>query len=68
MTDEDFAAAVEATCSPTAKELDRLRAIEAAARNLIAVKGRHHSEIAMCRLIEALTHNAEITGRASGPG
>lgn len=33
-----------------ADEIDRLRTIEAAARNLAKVKGRHHAEIAMNRL------------------
>jgi len=37
----------------TIAEVLRLRKIETAARNLIAVKGRHNSEIAMNRLIEA---------------
>lgn len=36
------------------EEVDRLRTIEAAARNLAKVKGRHHSEIAMSQLLEAL--------------
>ena len=44
------------------EENKRLRAIEAAARNLCEVRGRHHSEIAMRRLIEALTPNAGVTG------
>ena len=35
-----------------ADELDRLRTIEAAARNLDKVKGRHNSEIAMNQLRE----------------
>jgi hypothetical protein len=39
--------------SDAAKEIDRLRNIEAAALNLIAVKGRHHAELAMQALIEA---------------
>lgn len=37
-----------------ADEIDRLRKIEAAARNLAKVKGRHHSELAMNQLLEAL--------------
>lgn len=36
------------------EEIDRLRAIEAAARNMAKVKGRHNSEIAMNRLLETL--------------
>ena len=32
----------------------RLRTIEAAARNLVKVKGRHHAEIAYQKLVEAL--------------
>ncbi len=34
------------------REIGRLRTIEAAALNLINVKGRYHSEIAMKRLME----------------
>lgn len=34
-------------------EIERLLAIEAAARNLVQVKGRYHSEIAMQRLMDA---------------
>ena len=36
------------------EEITRLRKIEKAARNLTAVKGRHNSQIAYTRLIEAL--------------
>lgn len=36
------------------EKINRLRSIEAAARNLAKVKGRHNSEIAMDRLLEAL--------------
>jgi len=36
------------------QENKRLRTIEAAARNLVKVKGRHHSELAMNQLLEAL--------------
>jgi hypothetical protein len=43
-----------AALSAAERELDRLRTIEAAARNLAKVKGRHNSEIAMNRLLEAL--------------
>ena len=35
-------------------EIERLRAIEAAARNLLQVKGRHHTELAYKRLEEVL--------------
>ena len=35
-------------------ELEKLRTIEAAARNLAKVKGRHNSEIAMNKLLESL--------------
>ena len=36
------------------KEIERLRKIEAAARNLLSVKGRHHTEQAYKRLEDAL--------------
>lgn len=39
---------------PILYEVKRLLAIEAAARNLAKVKGRHHSEQAMNQLLEAL--------------
>ena len=51
---EYIAAANPATVLALLDELDRLRAIEAAARNLAKVKGRHNSEIAMNQLLEAL--------------
>ena len=35
-------------------ELEACRVIVEAARNLCAVKGRHHTEIAMKRLMEAI--------------
>lgn len=47
--------------SETLCDMNRLRAIEEAARNLCEVKGRHHSEIAMRRLIEAVNTNAKDT-------
>lgn len=51
----DFVCAANpATVLALLDEIDRLRTIEAAARNLVKVKGRHHSEIAMNRLMEAL--------------
>lgn len=43
----------EAGIAALREENKRLRTIEAAARNLCKVKGRHHSEIAMRELIEA---------------
>ena len=43
-----------AALSAAERELDRLRTIEAAARNLAKVKGRHNSEIAMNQLLETL--------------
>ena len=51
---EYIAAANPATVLQLLDEVDRLRTIEAAARNLAKVKGRHHSEIAMNQLLEAL--------------
>ena len=39
---------------PILYEVKRLIAIESAARNLVKVKGRHHSEQAMNQLLEAL--------------
>lgn len=36
------------------EEVDRLRTIEAAARNLVKVKGRRHAEIAYQKLVEVL--------------
>lgn len=47
-------AANPATVLALLDEIDRLRTIEAAARNLVKVKGRHNSEIAYQRLVEAL--------------
>jgi len=49
-----IAAANPATVLALLGELDRLRAIEAAASNLAKVKGRHNSEIAMNQLLETL--------------
>ena len=43
-----------AALSAVERELDRLRTIEAAARNLAKVKGRHNSELAMNQLLESL--------------
>src|SRR5574343_911498 len=53
-TSDYVAAANPATVLQLLDEIDRLRAIEAAARNLAKVKGRHHSELAMNQLLEAL--------------
>jgi hypothetical protein len=47
-------AITSAALSAAERELQRLRPIEAAARNLAKVKGRHHSELAMNQLLEAL--------------
>jgi hypothetical protein len=46
-------AITSAALSAAERELQRLRPIEAAARNLTKVKGRHNSELAMNQLIEA---------------
>lgn len=35
-------------------KIERLRAIEAAAKNLVKMKGRHHTEIAYQRLVAEL--------------
>lgn len=51
---EYIAAANPATVLALLDELDRLRTIESAARNLANVKGRHNSEIAMNQLLETL--------------
>ena len=51
---EYIAAANPATVLALLDELDRLRTIEAAARNLAKVKGRHNSELAMNQLLESL--------------
>ncbi len=51
---EYIAAANPSTVLALLDELDRLRTIEAAARNLAKVKGRHNSELAMNQLLEAL--------------
>lgn len=48
--DEALCLAIEAD----KRELERLRRIESAARNLIAQRGRHNTEIAYGRLVEAL--------------
>lgn len=42
-----------------ANEIDRLRKIEAAARNLVAQKGRHHTEQAYQRLAALLVPNVK---------
>lgn len=51
---EFYAAANPAAVLALLDELDRLRTIEAAARNLAKVNGRHNSEIAMNQLLETL--------------
>jgi hypothetical protein len=51
---EFIAAANPAVVLSLLDEIDMLRKIEAAARNLAKVKGRHNSEIAMNQLLEAL--------------
>jgi len=56
---EYIAAANPATVLALLDEIDRLRTIEAAASNLVKVKGRHHAEIAYQILIEALGHTPE---------
>lgn len=35
---------IDPLCAEAADEIDRLKAIEAAARNLVRVKGRYHTE------------------------
>ena len=47
-------AIASAALSAAEREVQRLRAIEAAARNLAKVRGRHHSELAMNQLLEYL--------------
>jgi hypothetical protein len=42
--------AIDAACD----ELERLRMIEAAARNLVAMKGRHNTAAAYAYLVEVL--------------
>ena len=51
---EYIAAANPATVLALLDEIDRLRVIKSAAENLVRVKGRHHSEQAMNRLLEVL--------------
>lgn len=55
-------------CADLTCEVERLRVVEAAARNLVLQKGRHHTETAYRKLVEALTPNAEITGADRRPG
>lgn len=45
------------------REIERLRLIEAAARNLVAQKGRHNAEIAYNRLVDAMHITPEFTAR-----
>lgn len=49
-----IAAANPATVLALLDEIDRIRTIEAAARNLVKVKGRHHAETAYQKLVEVL--------------
>ena len=49
-----IAAANPASVLALLDEVDRLRTIEAAARNLVKVKGRHNSELAMNQLLDTL--------------
>jgi len=42
------------TAQMAVEKINRLRSIEAAARNLAKVKGRHNSELAMNQLLETL--------------
>jgi hypothetical protein len=49
----DYLATPEQAQGASAEEYAALKKIEAAARNLCTVKGRHHSEIAMRKLMEA---------------
>ena len=49
-----ISAANPATVLQLLDEIDRLRTIEAAARNLAKVKGRHHSEQAYQKMVEVL--------------
>ena len=51
---EYIAAVNPATVLALLDELDRLRTIEASARNLVKVKGRLHAEIAYQKLVEVL--------------
>lgn len=44
------------------QEMPRLRAIESAAMNFCRVRGRHHSEMATKRLMDACQQNAERSG------
>ena len=56
-------------CHRAANEIERLRDIEAAARNLCSVKGRHRSEIAMHKLMQACgieRNNEKVSGAGTG--
>lgn len=44
------------------EQLGEALVVVAAAKNLVAQKGRHNTEIAYKRLVDALTHNAEVSG------
>ena len=53
-------------CLLLAEEVRRQQPIEAAARNLVKVKGRYHTEQAF-KALAALLANAEAKGPRSGP-
>ena len=57
MTDEEFDALW--TSCEWREEIARLRKIEAAAKNLVAQKGRHHTEQAYQRLAALVVPNAK---------
>ena len=44
-------------------ERRKREALQCAVENLVAQKGRHNTEIAYKRLVDVLTHNAELTER-----
>jgi hypothetical protein len=46
-------------CAESATEFDRLQAIEAAARNLVKVKGRYHTEQAFKTLAALLVNTTD---------
>lgn len=45
------------TCTPSAEYLAKIERVYAAAKNLIAQKGRHNTEIAYNRLVDAMKNN-----------
>lgn len=54
MTQAEIDSALMAKMEADEREIARLREIEDAARNLVAQKGRHNTEIAYKRLADAL--------------